>query len=507
MGFVVDRSRRWPGPVPYRMHVSLTALGRTHRREKLQQAIDAWNDASPLPLRPDTSRTATDHILFRTYEKDGGLSEWVGRKGGRQHVWLDFNAPQADFTNILLHEVGHAVGLIHEHQRPDRDEFVTSNRVPAWDLGKQGDIAITDGHAIGPFDCHSLMHYREADPYLETKPGGCATFSGSGLSPGDIDALSALAGAQYQIRREGMWRSGLSHIVPFEWDHRDYFLQYSWWTGEVSFVRVNNGGQSVSSRGGATWAKGWDQVITFELDRDRFVLVYDRTSRRVRIDRIIVSARRVRTDNVWEGRWSTGWRPVVPIGLDGFQRDHVLVYDPGTGVVRVDAVNREGTPGGGTTNVLQRTWRKGLTTVMPFRLGLRDWYVLAYHKGDGEGAVYRMRRNSHGAPSVRKVQDLAWGKGWTHFVPYPQHSDYSYEREDATHPSTRFLAFRGTDGLVHFDRFFRTRMEVLGTDRWDTRWDLLVPYHRGAAGRFHLGNEGLLAYDASTGLVHYDQLL
>lgn len=35
--------------------------------------------------------------------------------------------------NTLLHELGHTIGLYHEHMRPDRDEYVeifTANIIP-----------------------------------------------------------------------------------------------------------------------------------------------------------------------------------------------------------------------------------------------------------------------------------------------------------------------------------------------------------------------------------------
>ena len=37
---------------------------------------------------------------------------------------------QTDWTTFL-HELGHALGLIHEHKRPDRDQYVTV-RTPWW---------------------------------------------------------------------------------------------------------------------------------------------------------------------------------------------------------------------------------------------------------------------------------------------------------------------------------------------------------------------------------------
>jgi hypothetical protein len=541
MGFIVhDRKLRWPNPVPYRVHPDV--VFNAGAESKLNTAIAAWNMVSPLKLVHDTGKKADDFIGFKSISGGGGggSSDSVGRVGGPQGVWADYQMTGSDITNTLLHEVGHAVGLIHEHQRPDRDAFITSNRVPAWDAPKQGNISIrTDGQAVGRYDCASLMHYRRSDDYVDPKPGRCTTLSNTtGLTDGDISALGYLAGQRYRIVGTDEWAPHWSHIVPFEHDHREYLITYARHRGEVRFGRVHNDGlaptgiltQSVgaipsfgdiapveatdlatthdlsgtTTWGSATWDKIWDVVITFELDHERFLLVYSRGSGLVRIDRIIIdqSAMTIRTENVWEGGWTNTWRSVVSLGLESYQRDHVLVYDPGTGIVRVDKVNRGENPGFGTTNIWERKWRAGYTTVMPFRLANADWYVLVYHKGDGEGFVYHLTTTGY-----EKVQDIFWDNGWTHLVPYAQHSDYSYHEGDSPEPSARFLAYRSTDGAVHFDRLFEKRVEILGTDRWGVDWDVLTPFFIGEAGRFHLGNDGLIAYDYSSGRVRFDQLL
>ncbi len=48
-------------------------------------------------------------------------SSYVGRGNGMQVVEL---GPDCEFPGVITHEILHALGMFHEHQRPDRDRYV-----------------------------------------------------------------------------------------------------------------------------------------------------------------------------------------------------------------------------------------------------------------------------------------------------------------------------------------------------------------------------------------------
>ncbi|KAM9426785.1 high choriolytic enzyme 1-like [Pholidichthys leucotaenia] len=98
--------------------------------------------------------TQYDYISF--VNRDGCFS-YVGRRGGRQVISL--NIPGCIYFGIIQHEIIHALGFYHEHNRDDRDKHVQirwENISPkmAFNFNKRP----TD-NLNTPYDYSSIMHY------------------------------------------------------------------------------------------------------------------------------------------------------------------------------------------------------------------------------------------------------------------------------------------------------------------------------------------------------------
>jgi choriolysin L len=61
-----------------------------------------------------------------------------------------------------MHELGHALGLLHEHSRPDRDDsvIINWNNIYPFNWLQFDEANLTEAQTYGvPYDVGSVMHY------------------------------------------------------------------------------------------------------------------------------------------------------------------------------------------------------------------------------------------------------------------------------------------------------------------------------------------------------------
>lgn len=59
------------------------------------------------------------------FKREGGCSSRLGMVGGVQTLRLGGTC--ANYLGVVIHELGHALGMRHEHQRCDRDNYIVPN--------------------------------------------------------------------------------------------------------------------------------------------------------------------------------------------------------------------------------------------------------------------------------------------------------------------------------------------------------------------------------------------
>jgi hypothetical protein len=146
------KAKHWPGGiVPYVIDPSLKPL----LRKRVAEAVEEFKKYTCIRYVP----RSPEDIDYVTIKDGKGCSSSVGRQGGKQSIHL---ASGCQRIGTVIHEMMHALGIIHEQSRADRDDFVKvrfdhikpklASNFRKYAFGETDDMDI-------PYNFFSVMHY------------------------------------------------------------------------------------------------------------------------------------------------------------------------------------------------------------------------------------------------------------------------------------------------------------------------------------------------------------
>ncbi|WP_345992107.1 M12 family metallopeptidase [Chryseobacterium sp. Chry.R1] len=181
---------RWPnGKIYYTVASNMGSIN----ANKITSAVNEYNTKTNTQWIPRTNQSNYVEFIFGS---SSGYDGWahIGYQGGKQNISLDQNISTAS----VIHEMGHTVGLYHEHCRKDRDQYVSIQ----WDNIQSGQAynfnIYNSGTDIGPFNINSVMMYwptsysKNGLPTIKKADNTNFTYNRTGFTTGDINTINAM---------------------------------------------------------------------------------------------------------------------------------------------------------------------------------------------------------------------------------------------------------------------------------------------------------------------------
>ncbi len=180
----------WPSTnIAYQIDPSIPAS----MHAAIRTGVAMWNNNTVIKLNENPG--ATPRIRF-VFNKEGSSFSYVGYQGKSVQ---DVNLADWATAGTVAHEVGHALGMEHEHTRLDRDNFVINKYENIIQSSKHNFDISSNAIDLGQYDFDSIMHYPAhsfpidpSKPTIIRKDNGVVLGQRAALSVGDRLGMASL---------------------------------------------------------------------------------------------------------------------------------------------------------------------------------------------------------------------------------------------------------------------------------------------------------------------------
>ncbi len=213
----------------------------------INAAINEVNRALKGVLQWVPRGAQVDYVAFNLVSPgSGACASALGRSGGRQTI---VGEPACD-AGVLIHEMGHAMGLLHVQQDVETAPFIDTRLDRITPSRRSQSDQTFYSRTIDGYDYASIMHYGRfgfnayPDPTtMETKPPGIDIGYPPTYSTGDVDALTRLYATPPAATTIVTHPAGLSVIV--DGVRVTTPVKFNWPIGSVHRVWVPSGLQTL----------------------------------------------------------------------------------------------------------------------------------------------------------------------------------------------------------------------------------------------------------------------
>lgn len=144
--------KKWPnGTIYYEIDSSLSSISTL-----IHTAMDTITKQTGNCIK---FAARTNQANYVHLQNGNGCNSYVGMIGGKQITNLQLNG--CNYVGTIIHELTHSIGFEHEHQRPDRDNYLTIHmeNVQSGDESQFTKFATNQVVEETAFDYASIMIY------------------------------------------------------------------------------------------------------------------------------------------------------------------------------------------------------------------------------------------------------------------------------------------------------------------------------------------------------------